>query len=168
MNLIILWLVPIVYGIHIMEEAPRFVRWTKRYPWLFTSRFDTRKFIVGNILFMTYVIGSVSLALASPSPWTLILGLSTASWICANFLLHALTTLVSGIYSPGVVTAGALYVPTSLYIYGTLWQTGVLTPSLVLWSVLVGFAVMYLPFLASMIVARKDQRQSRALDEAHL
>jgi len=80
----------------------------------------------------------------------------------------ALTTLVSGIYSPGVVTAGALYVPTTLFIYGTLWQTGVLTPSLVLWSVVVGFAVMYLPFLASMIVARKEQHQSRALDEAHL
>lgn len=27
----ILWLVPIVYALHIVEEAPRFVHWTKRY-----------------------------------------------------------------------------------------------------------------------------------------
>lgn len=153
----IMWLVPIVYAIHIVEEAPRFVQWTKRYTWLFTSRFDKKGFIIGNILFMAYVVISVFAAVKYPSSLTLILGLSTASWIFANFLVHAVLTLSSGVYSPGVVSAGALYVPTSLYIYGLFWRTGVITLSVMVWSIIIGFAVMYLPFLNAMRVARKER-----------
>jgi len=116
-----------------------------------------RGFIIGNALFMAYVVISVYLATAYPSRWTLILGLSTASWIFSNFLYHAIITLISGIYSPGVVTAGALYVPTSLYIYATAWKSGVLTPSVAVWSLVIGFAVMYLPFLNAMRMARKER-----------
>ena len=55
---------------------------------------------------------------------TLIIGLSAAAWIFSNFLIHAYYTLRTGIYSPGVVTAGAIYVPVSLYIF---------SKSLVIW-----------------------------------
>jgi hypothetical protein len=103
------------------------------------------------------VIISVYLATTSPGAWTLILGISTVSWIFSNFLVHAILTLVSGVYSPGVVTAGAIYVPTFLYIYGAFWQAGMLTPSLVVWSIVVGFAVMYLPFLNAIRLARKER-----------
>lgn len=158
MSMDIFWLVPVAYATHILEETPRFVSWTKRYPRLFTSRFDMRGFIIGNAAFMGYVVISVFLATANPSPWTLILGLSTASWIFSNFLYHAVLTLVSGIYSPGVVTGGAVYVPTFLYIYGSFWQADMLTLSTVFWSVAVGLAVMYLPFLNAVRAARKDRR----------
>ncbi len=155
----ILWLVPVAYAIHILEETPRFVPWTQKYPWLFTSRFTMPLFIVGNAIFMAYVLIAVFLATTFPSQWTFILGLSTASWIFANFLLHAVMTLFTGVYAPGLVTAGAIYVPVSLFIYGSFWQAGMLTPSVVIWSILVGFAVMYLPQLNAMRVAREDRKR---------
>jgi hypothetical protein len=48
---------------------------------------------------------------------TLVLGLSTASWVFSNFLIHAAFTLYTGEYSPGVVTASAIYAPVAVYIY---------------------------------------------------
>lgn len=160
MNLHILWLVPAAYAVHILEEAPRFVTWTKKYPWLFTSRFTTPLFILGNAAFMAYVLVSVFLATNYPGQWTLTLGLSTASWIFANFTLHAVMTLITGVYAPGLVTAGAVYVPVSLYIYSSFWQAGMLTPSVVVCSVLIGFAAMYLPQLNAVRVARLDRKKS--------
>lgn len=153
----ILWLVPIAYAIHILEESPRFVPWTKRYPWLFTSRFTMPLFLVGNAVFMAYVLLSVFLATARPSEWTLVLGLSTAGWIFANFLIHAIMTLVTGVYAPGLVTAGAIYVPVSLYIYRAFWRAGTLGPSALVVSMVIGFAVMYLPQLNAIRVARADR-----------
>lgn len=147
MDINILWLVPLSYAIHIVEESPRFVPWTKNYPWLFPTNYTVRKFIFGNCLFMTYVLVSVFLATAYQSQWTLILGLSTAGWIFANFILHASTTLYSGEYSPGVVTAGAIYVPILLYIYVILGESGILSSLDIIWSIIIGFAVMYLPSL---------------------
>lgn len=155
MSLDYLWLVPVVYALHITEEAPRFVAWTKRYTWLFTSLFDSPRFWLGNALFMAYVLVSVYFATSHPSRWTITFGLSTAAWIFSNFLVHAVTTLTSGVYSPGVVTAGALYVPTTLYVYQQAWRAGALTPSIAAWSVVIGFAVMYVPFLNAIRVARR-------------
>lgn len=161
MDLNILWLVPIAYAVHMIEETPRFVPWTKKYSWLFTSQFTMPKFIMGNCLFMTYVLVSIFLALFYPGEWTIILGLSTAAWIFSNFLLHATITLYSGEYSPGVVTAGAIYVPVSLYIYTKFLESGILTPLDILWSIIIGFAVMYIPQLNAVIFERKLRNKNR-------
>ncbi len=97
-----LWLVPIAYFIHIIEESPRFVPWAKRY---LGAPSTFAQFVFGNVVFMAYVLISVSLAIFYPSEWTLVLGLATAAWIFSNFLIHAVLTLYTGEYSPGVVTA---------------------------------------------------------------
>ena len=153
MDLYILWLCPIVYTIHIIEEAPRFVSWTRRYPKLFTSIFNHKMFILGNTVWMLYNIVCVLLAILYPAPWSLILGLSTASWIFANSWIHIITTLSSGIYSPGVITASTLYLPVSIFIYWYFWQQGALDPMIFILSVIIGFAVMYLPFLGTRRIA---------------
>lgn len=114
---------------------------------------------MGNAALMAYVVVSVSLAVSNPAPWSLVLGLSTASWLFANFLVHALTTLTSGVYSPGVVSAGALYVPVWLFVYDRAAQADLPSPSVLLWSVLIGFAVMYLLFLNAIRVAYQDRRR---------
>ncbi len=144
MDLNILWLVPIAYFIHILEESPRFVPWAKKY---LGAPETFGQFAIGNIIFMAYVIISISLAIFQPSQWTLILGLSTAAWIFSNFLIHATYTLYTGEYSPGVVTASAIYAPVSLYIYYNLWTTGILNNIDIILSIIIGFAVMYIPTL---------------------
>lgn len=96
---------------------------------------------------MAYVIVATSLAILYPNEWTLILGLSAAAWIFSNFLIHAYYTLRTGIYSPGVVTAGAIYVPVSVYIYSNFWISGLLSNLDIALSIVIGFAIMYVPTL---------------------
>jgi hypothetical protein len=144
MELYILWLVPIAYCIHIIEETPRFVPWATRY---LSAPTTFGQFILGNLIFMIYVIVSVFLATAYPGEWTLVLGLSTAAWIFSNFLIHAFFTLSTGEYSPGVVTAGAVYVPVSVYIYSTALASGMLSSLDLAASIALGFSIMYVPTL---------------------
>jgi hypothetical protein len=144
MDLSILWLVPVAYLIHILEESPRFVPWAVKY---LGAPETFGQFIVGNVIFMAYVIIATSLAVFYTNEWTLIIGLSAAAWIFSNFLIHAYYTLRTGIYSPGVVTAGAIYVPVSLYIYSNFWASGLLSNLDILISMLIGFAIMYVPTL---------------------
>ena len=144
MDVTILWLVPIAYCIHIVEETPRFVPWAKRY---LSAPSTFAQFVLGNIIFMVYVLAFISLAIFYPGEWTLILGLSTAAWIFSNFLIHASLTLYSGEYSPGVVTASAIYAPIAVYIYATFMQSGILSQLDIILSIVIGFAVMYVPTL---------------------
>lgn len=144
MDLSILWLVPVAYLIHILEESPRFVPWAVKY---LGAPETFGQFVVGNVIFMAYVVIATSLAVFCTNEWTLIIGLSAAAWIFSNFLIHAYYTLRTGIYSPGVVTAGAIYVPVSLYIYSNFWVSGLLSNLDLLISMLIGFAIMYVPTL---------------------
>lgn len=144
MDSTILWLVPIAYFIHILEEAPRFVPWAKRY---LHAPSTFAQFVLGNAIFIAYVLISVSFAFFFPREWTLVLGLSTAAWIFSNFLIHAYFTLYTGEYSPGVVTASALYAPLAVYIYATIVGSGLLSTVDIIVSVVIGFAVMYVPIL---------------------
>ena len=103
------------------------------------------QFVVGNVIFMAYVIIATSLAIFYPSELTLVIGLSAAAWIFSNFLIHAYYTLRTGEYSPGVVTASAIYVPVSLYIYYNFLVSGMLNNLDLVLSIIIGFAVMYVP-----------------------
>ena len=141
MNTSVLWLVAIAQIIHVLlEETPRFVNWAKNY----NPKFDLKLFILGNSVIGGYMLISLVLATAYPSNWTLVLGLSTASFIFFNFLYHAYTTLSSGVYSPGVVTGGAISVPVALYVYWACHSDGALNIGVAAASILVGFLPMLL------------------------
>jgi len=143
MDLNILWLVPVAYAIHIIEETPRFVPWAIRY---ISAPETFGQFVLGNVIFMAYVIIAAFLATVYPSEWTLVLGLSTAAWIFSNFTIHAYYTLTSGEYSPGIVTAGALYVPVSLFIFASFLEANLLSTVDLIISVFLGaFVFMYIP-----------------------
>ncbi len=153
MDSTILWWVPIAYFIHILEETPRFVPWAKRY---FSAPSTFAQFVLGNVIFMAYVLISVFLATFYPSEWTLVLGLSTAALIFSNFLIHASFTLYSGEYSPGVVTASAIYAPVAVYIYTHFLGSGILNTVDIIASVIIGFAVMYVPTLLQVLRGKKN------------
>jgi hypothetical protein len=158
MDLNILWLVPIAYLIHIIEETPRFVPWAKRY---LSAPSTFAQFVLGNVIFMAYVVAAVGLATFYPGEWTLILGLSTAAWIFSNFLIHASLTLYTGEYSPGVVTASAIYAPVTVYIYASVLESGLLNNGEIVLSVIIGFAIMYVPtFIQVWRGKRKGQSKS--------
>jgi hypothetical protein len=142
MDLNILWLVPVAFFIHIFEETPRFVPWATRY---LSAPTTFGQFVLGNVIFMAYVLISVGLAVFYPGEWTIVLGLATAAWIFSNFLIHAFYTLYTGEYSPGVVTASAIYAPVAVYIYAIFLGSGTLNQLDIIVSIVIGFAVMYIP-----------------------
>lgn len=125
-----------------VEETPRFIPWAKKY---LSAPSTFPQFVLGNAIFMAYVLAFVSLAIFYTSEWTLILGLSTVAWIFSNFLIHASLTLYTGEYSPGVVTASAIYAPLAVYIYATFMQSEILSLVEIVLSIIIGFAVMYVP-----------------------
>ena len=61
MDLNILWLVPLAYFIHIFEESPRFPAWAVKIRMITSMSFG--EFALGNIIFMAYVLISVSFRL---------------------------------------------------------------------------------------------------------
>lgn len=148
MDLSILWLVPIVYLIHILEESPRFPAWAVKVRMITSMSFG--EFALGNIIFMAYVLVSVSLAIFYTSEWTLVLGLSTAAWIFSNFLIHAYYTVRYGEYSPGVVTASALYAPVAVFIFYNFIVSGILNTVDIILAIIIGFGVMYVPLAIQM------------------
>ncbi len=154
MDLSILWLVPLVYFIHIIEETPRFVPWAKKY---LSAPSTFAQFMLGNVIFMAYVVISVSLATFYTSEWMLVLGLATAAWIFSNFLIHAFFTLYTGEYSPGVVTASALYAPVAVYIYASFLGSGILHNIDIILATVIGFAVIIVPTLIQVWRGRRRQ-----------
>ena len=63
---VILLFIP-AYALHILEEFPRFIEWTHRYPGLYGAAMDATKFAVGDGLFVAYVLVSVGLLLRARS-----------------------------------------------------------------------------------------------------
>lgn len=156
MDLNILWLVPIVYFIHIFEESPRVPAWAVKIRMITSMSFG--EFALGNIIFMAYVIIAVSLAVFYTNEWTIILGLSTAAWIFSNFLIHAYYTLRYGEYSPGVVTASALYAPVTAFIFYNFMVSGVLSTWGIILAIIIGFGIMYIPTFIQMSRTRKVEK----------
>ena len=160
MDASILWFIPIAYCIHIVEESPRFVPWARKY---LGAPSTFAQFVLGNVLFMAYVLISVSLAVVYPGEWTRVLGLATAAWVFSNFLIHASLTLYTGEYSPGVVTASAIYAPLAVYIYAAFVGSGTLSTLDIIASVVIGFSVMYVPTL----IQFRRMKPSRAPSADH-
>ena len=103
-------LAPIIYVSHIVEEAPRYIRWlnsviTDKVP-------DTGHFLADNVSSMAITAGIAILAAATLNRVTLAILLTWLSYFfLANGLFHIIATAVIGRYSPGTVTAIALYLP---------------------------------------------------------
>jgi hypothetical protein len=161
MDLNILWLVPIAYLIHIFEESPRFPAWAVKVRIITSMSF--KEFALGNIIFMLYVLISVSLAVFYTSELTLVLGLSTVAWIFSNFLIHAYYTLRYGEYSPGVVTASALYAPIAVFIFYNFLISGILSTLDIILAIIIGFGVMYIPTGIQMSRTRKVEKSESAV-----
>jgi hypothetical protein len=79
--------------------------------------------------------------------------MSAAMWVLSNSLIHISSTILGGEYSPGVVTAIALYIPGGLYFLLRWARKGLLTGKNLMLSFLVGGMIfMLLPTLIRAIL----------------
>ena len=109
-------LAPLIFGIHVSEEAPEFVHWFNS---LVAQGISQKLFTEVNIaaLVITAIVTAL-LALTRGRPAAL-LALGWLSFLMfANAIFHLTGTVVHRRYSPGVVTAAALYIP---YFIWFLW-----------------------------------------------
>jgi len=125
----LLWLVPIFFMLHNMEEAPFMERWSQRLPVKLPISYSTRQFVIAVTLItlsgflltyygVEYLHNSIGYLLVLQFQMVLLLN---------AFIPHIGATIRFRRYSPGVVTATLITIPFSLYLFQRALNENVLT-----------------------------------------
>lgn len=155
----LLWLVPVFFALHNLEEAPFMERWSKRLPLKIHPTVSTRQFSIA-VMFLTlagFLLTYFSLKyLANGAGYLIVLGIQ-AILLFNTFVPHIAATIRFRMYSPGVVTAVLLTLPFSFYLFRRALTENLLTANQ-FW-ILLGIA----PF-AMVIFAYLSLQIGKALD----
>lgn len=125
----LLWLVPIFFMLHNMEEAPFIERWSKRLPLKLPISYTTRQFLIAVVLL---TLGGFLLTYYAVE----YLHNSTGYWLMFAFQMvlffnafipHIGATIRFRMYSPGVVTGTLITIPFSLYLFQRALNEHILT-----------------------------------------
>jgi hypothetical protein len=115
----LLWLVPIFFTLHNIEEAPFMESWSKRLPLKIHPTVSTRQFVIA-VTFLTLAGFLVTyfgvVYLGDRTGYLIVLGIQAILFFNA-FIPHIASTLRFRIYSPGVITATVITLPFSLYLF---------------------------------------------------
>jgi hypothetical protein len=107
---LLILLAPLIYAAHILEEAPGYMRWVNSivdHPFP-----DQGHFFAGNLPSIAITALIAIAAAATLNRGVLLLMLAWLSYFMfANAMFHIVATLVLRRYSPGTITAAALYLP---------------------------------------------------------
>ncbi len=105
----IVLLAPLVFGVHVLEEAPGFVRWFNS---LVQRGISWDQFLVVNVMAFLITLLIAGVAAAARSRVAMLVAVGWLGFLMfANAVLHLAGTAVHAKYSPGVVTATLLYLP---------------------------------------------------------
>ena len=159
----LLWLVPIFFALHNMEEAPFMERWSHRLPFRPPLTITTRQFVIA-VTFLTlagFVLTYLEVKfLANRTGYLIVLGMQ-AILLFNAFIPHIAATIRFRMYSPGVVTAVLLTLPFSFYLFRRVLAENILTGTQ-FW-ILIGIA----PF-AMVIVAFLSLQIGKAFDRGNV
>ena len=115
----LLWLVPIFFTLHNLEEAPFMESWSKRLPLKIHPTVSTRQFAIA-VTFLTLAGFLVTYFgveyLANQTGYLMVLGIQ-AILLFNAFIPHIATTIRFRMYSPGVITAILITIPFSYYLF---------------------------------------------------
>ena len=105
-------LLPLVFVLHVVEEAPRFVAWFNS---LVTPGITQRLFLSVNAFALTITLCVAVLVAITREPAAGLVGVAWVGFLMgANGLFHIVGTIALGRYCPGVVTGTLLYLPVSM------------------------------------------------------
>jgi uncharacterized protein with HXXEE motif len=142
-------LAPLIYAAHILEEAPGYIRWVNSvvdhgYP-------DQGHFFAGNLPSIAITALIAAIAAITLNRGALLAMLAWLSYFMfANAIFHIVATVVLRRYSPGTITAAALYLP---YFAWFVWYMRTRVPT---WAVAAVALIFGMPMFiqAYMIVFR--------------
>ncbi|MBK9924951.1 MAG: HXXEE domain-containing protein [Anaerolineales bacterium] len=115
----LLWLVPIFFMLHNMEEAPFIERWSKRLPLKLPISYTTRQFVVAVTLITLFGFLLTYYAveyLHNATGYWLMFAFQMVLFFNA-FIPHIGATIRFRMYSPGVVTGTLITIPFSIYLF---------------------------------------------------
>jgi hypothetical protein len=102
-------LAPVIFVIHVIEEAPTFVSWFNR---LVEPDITDSMFLRVNATAFIITIVLTAILAATREPAVAVIDLAWISCLMlANGIFHLTATVVHRTYSPGAVTAAVLYLP---------------------------------------------------------
>ena len=126
---VLLWMVPVFFMLHNMEEAPFMAGWSKRLPVKIHPAVSTPQFVVA-VSFLTLAAFNLTYASLTWFPasigYQLILGMQAILFVNA-FVPHLATTIRFHLYSPGVVTAVLVTLPFSVYLFQRAFREQILS-----------------------------------------
>lgn len=109
-----IWLAPVAYAIHILEEAQQFATWTSTH---FAAGFTTAQFVKNNLIIMAVLVALTVLVTVHPRRWTALLHFfQLSAGLFHNAVFHMGATAYLGVYSPGLLSSILLYVPVWYFI----------------------------------------------------
>jgi hypothetical protein len=134
-------LAPLIFLLHVLEEAPGFVAW---FNTLVREGITQPLFLAVNA---TALVITVALAAALAGTREKGAAIVTLTWLSclmfANATFHVTATIVHRMYAPGVITAALLYLPYfTWFLWLVLRRYKIGVPS-ALGAVLVGAAPMF-------------------------
>jgi|SRR5215213_1016325 len=102
-------LAPVVFVVHVAEEAPTFVSWFNR---LVEPDISEPLFLRVNATAFVITVVLAAVLAATREPAVAVIDLAWMAFLFfANALFHLTATVVHHTYSPGAVTAAVLYLP---------------------------------------------------------
>lgn len=130
-------------GLHVLEEyfyPGGFPDFMKRMSPAFAPLITTKFAIVINGLFLVLcILGAIV------GTDALVFSLSIASLLVSNGLIHLMGSLRARRYAPGLITGILLYIPLGIMTYSFFWNSGELSESQAIISVLLGLAYQIVP-----------------------
>lgn len=139
---ILAFALPLVFAVHVAEEAPGFVAWFNS---LVTPPITQRLFLSVNATAFVITLAVASLVATSRDTGSCIVGVAWVGFLMlANGMLHLVGTLVHLRYSPGVITGTLLYLPLSVLFMRAVVRECAISWRAVLLAALAGGVPMYI------------------------
>ena len=147
------WLSVIAYILHYAEEGPRLVAWfndhyfpgLRRKP---AIHYTQKKLNLENALLFSITTLNVILLNIYPDSLILRIGVFASGFgFVGNTFFHAIPTLRTGIYSPGVVTASMIFPPVLVIYFWKMNQEGLLTLPVTITALVFGSVILPLMIL---------------------
>ncbi len=111
----IVWLFPVAYALHVLEELPHFTNWARQYA---NASFTMRDYLTVHITGVIVAVAAPLLIRYFPNRAVIFLFFAFVFTpaLFFNIIFHAGATAVFGAYCPGLLTAITIYPVTFLVV----------------------------------------------------
>jgi hypothetical protein len=168
---LVLWLLPASWLVHDLEEIATVEGWSRR--WKHSERDDLstvqrrlvgllasgrRRFTLAVALVGVVLVGATVLGVSDPSGVGMVVYVTVLGGYFLHAFVHLGQSLVFRGYTPGLVTAVSLVIPTSVYLYWRLLSAHLVDAGVVIATGVLGLAV-FVPIVvgAKEVAGRLDR-----------